>query len=129
MVICHFLSLFEVGYINFVVLFCLKMSLASLTRFLRLILTFYSTYSFSSILLSIISAGIFWKSGMSFFVVIFWFKLLSMGFIITYIDQYRKNEYLYYRNLGLSKSALWIFSLVFDFILFVSLLIGVYQLR
>lgn len=66
---------------------------------------------------------------MSFFVAVFWFKLLSMGFIIIYIDQYRKGEYLYYRNLGLSKSVLWTFSLMFDFILFVSLLIGVYQLR
>lgn len=105
------------------------MSLASFTKFLRLILTFYNTYSISSILISLISACIFLKTGISFFVAVFWFKLLSMGFIITYIDQYRQREYLYYRNLGLSKSALWTFSLTFDFILFVSLLIGVYQLR
>ena len=98
-------------------------------RIIRIILTFYSSYSFSSICISVIAAVVFWKVGMSFFVIVFWFKLLSMGFIITYIDQYRKAEYLYYRNLGLSKSALWTFSLTFDFILFVSLLIGVYQLR
>lgn len=98
-------------------------------RFIRLILTFYSTYSVSSILISLISAGIFWKGGMSSFVVIFWFKLLSMGFIITYIDQYRKREYLYYRNLGLSKTALWTVSLAFDFILFIGLLFVAYQLR
>lgn len=66
---------------------------------------------------------------MSSFVIIFWFKLLSMGFIITYIDQYRKREYLYYRNLGVSKITLWGGSLLFDFILFVGLIIVAYQLR
>lgn len=52
-----------------------------------------------------------------------------MGFIITYIDQYRKREYLYYRNLGVSKITLWGGSLLFDFILFVGLIIVAYQLR
>lgn len=66
---------------------------------------------------------------MSFFVIIFWFKLISMGFIITYIDNYRKKEYFYYQNLGLSKTALWTVSLVFDLVLFVVLIFGAWQLR
>lgn len=98
-------------------------------RIIRIILTFYSSYSFSSICISVIAAVVFWKVGMSFFVFVFWFKLLSMGFIITYIDQYRKEEYLYYRNLGVSKTTLWGASLLFDFILFVGLILIAYQLR
>lgn len=52
-----------------------------------------------------------------------------MGFIITFIDNYRKKEYYYYQNLGLSKTALWSSSLIFDFVLFLGLIIAAYQLR
>ncbi|SDM93114.1 hypothetical protein SAMN05421813_12925 [Daejeonella rubra] len=100
-----------------------------MTRTIRLIFTFYNTYNIPSILISVLSAGIFRISGMSFFVVIFWFKLISMGFIITFINSYRSKEYFYYQNLGLSKIALWTGSLVFDFVLFLALIFGVYQLR
>jgi len=68
-------------------------------------------------------------SGMPFFVIIFWFKVISMGFIISFINSYRKNEYFYYQNLGISKTALWTGSLLFDFVLFLTLIIGIYNLR
>jgi hypothetical protein len=96
---------------------------------IRLIATFYNTYNIPSILISLLSAGIFRISGWSFFVVIFWFKLISMAFIITFINSYRKKEFYYYQNLGLSKIALWTGSLFFDFVLFLTLLILAYQLR
>ena len=100
-----------------------------MSRFIRLIYTFYSTFNIPSILISVLCAGIFRISGLSFFVVIFWFKLISMGFIITFTDNYRKKEYYYYQNLGLSKTTLWCSSLIFDFILFLGLIIAAYQLR
>jgi hypothetical protein len=100
-----------------------------MTRSIRLIVTFYNTYNIPSILISLLSAAILMKSGLSFFVVVFWFKLISMAFIITFINSYRKKEYFYYQNLGLSKMALWAGSLVFDFVLFLVLLIFAYQLR
>lgn len=96
---------------------------------IRLIHTFYNTFNVPSILISLICAGIFSISGLSFFVVIFWFKILSMGFIITFIDNYREKEYYYYQNLGFSKTTLWSSSLIFDFVLFLGLIIGAYHLR
>jgi hypothetical protein len=100
-----------------------------MTRSIRLIITFYNTYNIPSILISLLSGAILMKSGLSFFVVVFWFKLISMAFIITFINSYRKKEYFYYQNLGLSKMALWTGSLVFDFVLFLALLIIAYQFR
>ena len=99
-----------------------------MTRSIRLIVTFYNTYNIPSMLISLLSAAILMKSGLSFFVVVFWFKLIAMAFIITFINSYRKKEYFYYQNLGLSKTALWTYSLVLDFILFLALLIIAYQL-
>ena len=96
---------------------------------IRLIVTFYNSFIIPSSLISLLSAAIFRISGWSFFVVIFWFKLISMAFIITFINSYRKKEFFYYQNLGLSKLALWTVSLVFDFVLFLALLIIAYQLR
>lgn len=52
-----------------------------------------------------------------------------MGFIITYINSYRENEYFYYQNLGVSKTTLWTGSLLFDFVLFLILIISAYHLR
>jgi hypothetical protein len=100
-----------------------------MTRSIRLIVTFYNSFIIPSILISLLSAAIFRISGWSFFVVIFWFKLISMAFIITFINSYRKKEFFYYQNLGLSKLALWTGSLAFDFVLFLALLIIAYQLR
>jgi len=100
-----------------------------MTRTIRLIVTFYNTFIIPSVLISLLSAGIFMKSGWPFFVVIFWFKLISMAFIITFINSYRKKEFFYYQNLGLSKLALWTGTLVVDFVLFMALLIIAYQLR
>lgn len=98
-------------------------------RSVRLIHTFYNTFNIPGILISLFCAGIFRVSGLSFFVVIFWFKIISMGFIITFTDNYRKKEYYYYQNLGLSKTTLWSSSLIFDFVLFLGLIIAAYQLR
>lgn len=98
-------------------------------RYIRLTFTFYNTYSISSIVISLLSAGILRIGGMSFLVIVFWFKLISMGFIRIFINSYRKNEYFYYQNLGLSKTALWTGSFVFDFVLFLTLIWGAYHLR
>ena len=98
-------------------------------RSIRLIVTFYNTFIIPSILISLLSAVTLMKSGLSFFIVVFWFKLISMASIITFINSYRKKEFFYYQNLGLSKLALWSGSLVIDFVLFLALLIFAYQLR
>ena len=55
--------------------------------------------------------------------VLLWFKLLTLGLFVFFIENYKKKEFYYYQNLGISKSILWISTLVFDFALFVVLII------
>ena len=53
---------------------------------------------------------------------LFWFKIITLGLISYYIHSYKKDEFYYYKNLGLAKKHLWISTLSFDFILFLILL-------
>ena len=60
---------------------------------------------------------------MQAFVVVFWLKIITLGLIVFFINNYKRNEFYYYKNLGLSKLRLWVSILLFDFILFIILLI------
>lgn len=54
---------------------------------------------------------------------IFWLKILTLGVTFLFVNQLKKKEYYYYRNLGIGKTLLWTATLLFDFVLFVVLLI------
>ncbi|PKP17417.1 MAG: hypothetical protein CVU05_15575 [Bacteroidetes bacterium HGW-Bacteroidetes-21] len=58
------------------------------------------------------------KNWVSVLQVLFWFKLATLALIFYYINSYKKNEFYYYKNLGISKHKLWIPILVFDFSVF-----------
>jgi len=45
------------------------------------------------------------------------------------VQDYRKQIYFYFHNFGLSKKVLWIFSLLFDLLLFFAMMILAYNLR
>jgi cbb3-type cytochrome oxidase subunit 3 len=81
--------------------------------------TFYKKYWFPSILLSLYGLFRFWEYGFSSFNVIIWFKIISYGIIYLLLNEYNKNEYTYYQNLGFSKSFLWTVTLLFDFSSFI----------
>lgn len=55
--------------------------------------------------------------------VLFWFKILTLAITIYSINVYKRNEFYYYKNLGLSKRMLWLPILIFDFLLFLTALI------
>lgn len=61
--------------------------------------------------------------------LLFWFKIFTMGASFYLINDYRKQYYFYFYNFGLSKKALWIFSLSSDLLLFFALMILAYNLR
>jgi hypothetical protein len=65
---------------------------------------------------------IIYTNGIKTFAALFWFKIISFGLIIYFINDYKRDEFFYYKNLGASKPFLWISALLFDFILFISLL-------
>jgi hypothetical protein len=65
----------------------------------------------------------FWLNGFAGFFGIFWCKLATLGLTYYFINANKKNEYYYYQNLGVAKTLLWGATLIFDFILFLLLLI------
>lgn len=95
---------------------------------LRSILTFYKSFALASILITLVSVGIVYSSGSKGVFMIqgfFWFKIFSLGAIFYITNNYKKDEYYYYKNLGLSKRMLWVPTLLFDLILFLFLIITI----
>ena len=82
---------------------------------IKLYITFYKSFCFVSILISFACAYLFFKWGISIFTVLFWFKIITLALIIYYIREYKSKEFYFYKNVGITKKALWIFSFLFDF--------------
>lgn len=90
---------------------------------IKLTWTFYQGFLFASSLITICCLALLRNYGFSIFREIFWFKLITLGLTYYFINDYKKKEYLYYRNLGMSKTILWAGALGFDFTLFTGLII------
>ena len=82
---------------------------------INLFFTFYKSFCFASILISIVCAYFLVQYGASAYSVLFWFKIITSALIFFYIKEYKSKEFYFYKNLGISKKALWIFSFLFDF--------------
>lgn len=100
-----------------------------LSRKTRILFTFYRYYIWVSLLVNLICALLLWRNGMGIYPSLFWFKIFTMGASFYLINDYRKQIYFYFYNAGLSKKALWIFSLAFDLLLFFTLMILAYNLQ
>lgn len=85
---------------------------------LRLLWTFYQNFIFSTLLISLICAVLFYQYGLPALSAVIWLKTATLGITWYYITNYKKSEFFYYFNLGLSKKTLWIGTLGFDFLLF-----------
>jgi lipopolysaccharide export LptBFGC system permease protein LptF len=90
---------------------------------LRLILTFYKSFAFLSFLITficlwLIYAGFKATKGVYFIQEYFWFKIFTLAVIVYFVNVYKKNEFYYYKNLGISKLRLWIPILISDFLFF-----------
>lgn len=91
-------------------------------RTIRLILTFYNSFAFVSLMITLACLSIIYTWGFTTFVALFWFKIVTAGIIFYYINSFKKDVFYYYKNLGLTKKYLWFSSLTFDFVLFLILL-------
>lgn len=98
-------------------------------KFVRLVWTFYKSYIFSSVIITLCCLFLFREYGLDSFKAVFWFKIATLGVTYYFINSYKKNEFYYYQNLGVSKLMLWVTSLSFDFIFFVFLIIQVYKFK
>jgi type III secretory pathway component EscU len=61
--------------------------------------------------------------GLSILNILLWFKIITLGILFYYINNRKKNEFYYYKNLGLTKQILWTLTLLFDILLFVFLMV------
>jgi hypothetical protein len=98
-------------------------------RAIRLIFTFYKSFAFASLLITMACVSIIYKSGISAFTVLFWFKIVTLGLIFAYLHSFKKDVYYYFINLGLTRKHLWVASLSFDFLLFLILITLTLKIR
>ena len=75
-----------------------------------------------SLFITICCAILFWEYHFTIFAILFWLKAATLGIGLIYINSYKKNEYYYYQNLGVSKTLLWSGSILFDFSTFLLLI-------
>lgn len=88
---------------------------------IRLILTFYKSFAFLSFLVTFICLGLLYGFGINGIYMVqalFWFKIFTLAIIVYSTSVFKKKEFYYYKNLGISKQTLWIPILFFDFLFF-----------
>jgi len=79
-------------------------------------LKLFSVFYKSTLSLSITFAALVAAMGGKFFITIFGIAFMTGSWILSlyYKEQTRKNEYVYYQNLGITKSALVIFCILLN---------------
>ena len=98
-------------------------------RTLRLILTFYRSFFYTTFVLNVMGVSLMYSKGINSYTLLFWYKIITLGIIFYVINLYKKKEYYYYKNLGVSKFMIWIPILSFEFIVFNLLLFLTLEIR
>ncbi|MDR3711489.1 MAG: hypothetical protein P4L51_01635 [Puia sp.] len=80
-----------------------------------------------NLLVTLACAFLFGEYGNRIFAVLFWFKIATLALVWYFTEQYKKEEFYYYLNLGVSKTFLWTTTLGFDLSLFLFGLIQVHK--
>ena len=96
---------------------------------LGLIIRFYKSFAFASWLITLSCLIIMYTNGIKTITLLFWFKIITMGLFFYFINYFKSNEFTYYKNLGISKLVLWISTILFDLILFISLIVLTLKIR
>jgi len=89
-----------------------------LLKFFRLSLTFYKSFALASIAITGFCIFLIRKHGLGAFSTVFGFKIIGSIVIFYFIANYKKKEFYYYRNHGLSSNLLWIIAESIDLSLF-----------
>lgn len=89
------------------------------TRTLRILWTFYNSFFVSTLVLTASCAYMCMVLGPGALTLITWFKIITSGIIIYYINNYKNKEFYYYQNLGLSKKILWSSTMTVDFLIYI----------
>jgi hypothetical protein len=89
----------------------------TLTR-LRNLLSFYLSFAFPNLLITLACIYMLNVLGMEAFVMVHPFKYVTLLIMWSYINTYKKAEFFYYQNLGMSKRFLWICCIGIDLLIF-----------
>ncbi len=88
-------------------------------RTLRVLWTFYNSFIVSTLALTASCAYMAYILGSEALMLITWFKVITSGIIVYYINNYKNKEFYYYQNLGLSKKLLWGSTMTTDFLFYI----------
>lgn len=86
---------------------------------LRLLFTFYSSFFAAAFIITLICLYLLMELGSSALMMVIWFKFITMGIIAYYINSYKKKDFLYYQNLGISKTMLWRATQLMEILIFI----------
>ena len=98
-------------------------------KIIRLTITFYKSFAFASLMITLSCLSIIYTWGVATFPILLWFKIITLGLIFYFIHNFKKDQFFYYKNLGLTKKHLWVSVLTFDFILFLILITLTLKIR
>lgn len=96
---------------------------------IRLLITFYKLFAFSSFVITLSCLIIIYSWGGETFTILFWLKVITLGLKFYYIENFKKDLFYYYKNLGLTKKTLWISTLTFDICVFLIFMILTLQIK
>ncbi len=85
---------------------------------LRSLLTFYKSFALLTLIINVFCIAIIVKTEFRLFPLMFWFRAAVVTIIFYFISDYKRQEFYYYQNLGISKSTLWVSIFAFDLTLF-----------
>ncbi len=100
-----------------------------MTKTIRLLISFYSSFFLLNALVTLSCLLLFLEYGHSILTTLWCFKLATLVLVMYFINIYKRKQFYYYYNLGLTKTFLWTRTLGFDLALFILLLILVNTFR
>ena len=92
-------------------------------RHFRLILTFYQSFFFVSTIITMACLYITYIHGLKALSSLLLLKIMSLGLIFLYLSKYKRRDFFYYQNLGISRLKLWVYSMTLDVLVFILLII------
>jgi len=92
---------------------------------MRAALTFYRTLALPLIGISLATVFQVWQAQSGYFVFrVLWVKVLTSIVIGTYIVLFKPAQFIFYNNLGISRTQLLLFAFALDFLIWLLLIIA-----
>ena len=99
---------------------------------LKLIIRFYKSFFAADILITlscVFLLKVYATEAAEIIGILFWYKLICIGVVFYAVSNYKKRELYYYQNLGISKLRLGIVTSLFDFFVWLMLMLLTYKIK